>query len=202
VTVSEIEVGDEGLAFIQERLEGGHALSLAVLSHIDLADGVVFTWAPTPTPTHILQFDRGDVIDRPASEAEMLGLIRTFFDAVPDGSLWSEDPNARRSDPFWSNPDIPRDRKNAWFFGEEVYDAAFAGSDDQILLTALSNAWAWGGWGGGAFLTASSVGTRYRIEHELLADDLDEMARQVRNVICPEYDADGYLVWRPRSANQ
>jgi hypothetical protein len=197
VTDAETDTGAEGRAFVRARLAGGLSLSSVVHERTDLDQGLVFTWAAVPSPPHLLEFDRGDVVDGHTARARVLGLIRAFFENNRAGSLWVEEPLPKRSDPFWSNPDIPEERKAGWFLGEEVYSAAFPEDDDNSLIKALCNAWQWGGWGGAAYLTTSPAASRYRQEHELRANDLGDFASHVQVIICPAYDGEGYLIWQP-----
>jgi len=195
VTVVETDTGDEGLAYVRTRLAGGLTLSSNVLARVDLDHGFVFTWATDPPPATLVDFEHGSkgLIHGGVANAHVLALIRDFFLRNPFGSLWAEELLPKRSDPFWTNPEIPEEERIGWFFGDEVYSLAFPGDDDDHVLGTLDNVFS---WGGGAFLTASGAAALYRRGREIQAADVGEVASQISFIICPAYDSMGYLVWR------
>jgi hypothetical protein len=141
VAVVETDTGDEGRANVRARLKGGLSLSSSVLSRVDLDGGIVFTWATDPPPATLLDFESASVglINRYVANGHVLALIRGFFRRNPSGSLWAEELLPKRSDPFWTHPEVLEQERIGWFFGEEVYSLAFAGDDDDHVLGTLGN---------------------------------------------------------------
>lgn len=200
--INETDLGDLGRDYVRGRLEGGLSLSVAALERLDLRDGQVFTWTPPTRPPLLFDFRRGDVFDDFDARAAGLSLVRSFFSQVPSGSLWVEEPSPRRSDPFWDNPGVPRDRKTAWFLGEEVYSLAFPEDEDARIAEALGEGWEWSGWGGGSFLSGSPVSVHYRKQHAIEDSDVISLIDDVRYIICGAWDATGYVVWRSTACSE
>lgn len=192
---SRAPLGQEERTYIRGRLEGGLALSASVMECLNLSEGETFTWATDPSSPLIKEFDRGGLGIVRERTGNILGLVRSFFSSTQAGSLWVEEPNRRRSDPFWTNPAVARDRGTAWFFGEEVYSLAFAEDRDERILSALAEGWQWAGWGGASYLAESQASARYREVHEIDRGDLENVASSVNYIICGAYDGEGWVVW-------
>jgi hypothetical protein len=192
---NETDLGEAGRNFIRDRLESGLSLSAAARERLDLRNGRVFTWTGRTTSPHLLDFSRGDVFGDLGAREAGPSFVRSFFSGVSSASLWVEEALPRRSDAFWDNPSVPRDRRTAWFLGEEVYSLAFPGDNDARILEALSNGWDYGGWGGGSFLSCSPAADRYTRQHEIEEADVIALVDGVRYIICSAYDGTGYIVW-------
>lgn len=191
--LAESEAGEAGLAYIRSRLEGGLSLSSRADEGMGLADG---TESSVVGVVHPDPGDFGSGCGSPASPATqvVVGLVRHVLASHPDGALWVEGPNPRRSDPFWRNPDLPK--RPAWFHEEEVFTLGFGSDSDERLAMVLDQCWDYPGWGGGGFVTANDA-THLIPDFEISNSDLTAAAEHIELVICGAYDGEGYLLWRP-----
>jgi hypothetical protein len=192
--VSRVALGPDGHDYVAGRVGAGLTLSSVASTLIDLSAGTTFTWSANPFSEDLLDFGRGDVVVD-GGDAPIVALVRTVFATAPMASLWVEESNPRRSDPFWDDPAMPGDRKAAWFLGEEVYSLAFPDDADETILRALNNGWWWAGYGGASYLSSAPLRDRYKTEHEIAESDLRPFVEATRYIICGAYDGEGWVVW-------
>ncbi len=157
LTLTRHELGEAGLAYIRERLEGGETLAHLLLEGIDLRQGAAWAYLPAGLPeAATLRIDEGimgkyraiagtrgaarpwDIHPSAVLEQIVLRFLRTF----PNGIVVCEDFLSRASDPWIEQ----HPEESLVFLDEEVYGVALAGTATrQTLNVVLESLDAWCG---------------------------------------------------------
>ncbi|WP_426573822.1 hypothetical protein [Aquihabitans sp. McL0605] len=193
-----VDLGQRGVDYVRARLDGGLALSKAAVDLTDLDAGTAVAWFPENFLVEDADPAQSTQLARSSSLVAMTELVCTFFNHVPSGSLWVEEPLPRKSDSFRMNPDVLDPPQDAWFFGEEVFSLAFDDFDDNAIRQAIQEIYDYPGWGGAGFLV-NDTSPELRETSEIPTTAISEAAAGIEAVVCGAFDGDGYLVWRPES---
>ncbi|MBS1912961.1 MAG: hypothetical protein JST22_13325 [Bacteroidetes bacterium] len=190
-----VELGEEGLRFIERNLENGLSLSQLVRRRYQLQSGLV--WAPLPPDV-----DKSSIENRSAKEFRWGGLtevggsleiltsfVSRYLESLSGGICIFEYANAKSTDPV-----IQRETSGILTFGLEVYCVVQScRADPDTIAAAIRGSDSL--WTHVGFLSASLAGLPDENRAALALEDLESIADGVEHIIVGAFDGEGYLIW-------
>jgi hypothetical protein len=181
---------DVGLAWVDESLASGGSLAQRVRDVVDLPRGSVR--AALPAGEDADHPERGFGA-RDASTALLFAFLRESHDA--DAYLVVEDELLRRGD----HEDVRKFGTPVVFCDDEVLHVQrLSAFDAGVALEKFFN-WSSAGHPLNAFLIRAGTLAAASVNGTVDQATLEQAAQQVELLIVGAYDADGFLVWSPRS---
>jgi len=188
--LTEVDLGEEAIAFLRSRLLQGNTLSASLLQ-MPLESGRIVALLPANTdPGAARRFDVGGVTRRIEAVQHLAGLVSDYLGREGFRITVLEDALARPSDPFLTSTGAP-----FFVYREEVYYWFDNKSpcDEVRIVDYLKR---WSARANAGIVARLRCDVDIKTGHSVTHEVLESFARHCDMLLVNAYDGESSLVWR------
>ena len=207
----EILLGPNAISYIRERLSDGHALAKALLSELDLEQGIAFTSfqanideerikhlfeqggvLPQPPPEQHILYEGGRAVPIPHEDQILIDSIQRFLNKNEGRLCVFEDALRKPTDPSF------RSVKNQYFiYNDEIYYYLSSKDINPVKIKqVISNAF---NFYPGLIGIMTKLLEKENFIHEGARETIGQiraLSRNTEKIVISAYDGEGYLFWK------